>query len=436
MQPLLFHNVRVVPMTAQADEPQSWVGSVAVAEGRIAALLTSDEATEEYLSRHPDCRVVDGRGKLLMPGLINTHCHAGMTLQRNSADDIPLMAWLHDRIWPFEQRQTADDVALATRLGVAELLLGGVTSVVEMYFESDLTVEVFEEMGMRALVGTNCFEATIDAAFETVLKARERCADSPLVQVAIAPHAPYTVSAEGLKRCRKFAEEENLPLMIHLAETEDELRQVEEQYGMRPVALLDKVGLLTPRTIAAHCVHLTDEEITLLAERGVVVAHCAQCNMKISSGTAPVARMLQAGVTVTLATDGPASNNDLDLWEELRAAAFQQKLTTRNPLSLSAYEVLRMATVEGARAMGLMGELGIIKEGALADVILLDLQKPHLQPLGDVVSTLVYSAKASDVEMVVVGGRVVVENRRVVGLDMTALLEEANRRAEALRGVE
>lgn len=205
---------------------------------------------------------------------------------------------------------------------------------------------------------------------------------------------------------------------------------------MRPVALLDKVGLLTPRTIAAHCVHLTDEEMALLAERGVVVAHCAQCNMKISSGTAPVARMLQAGVTVTLATDGPASNNDLDLWEELRAAAFQQKLTTRNPLSLPAYEVLRMATVEGARAMGLMGELGIIKEGALADVILLDLQKPHLQPLGDVVSTLVYSAKASDVEMVVVGGRVVVENRRVVGLDMTALLEEANRRAEALRGVE
>lgn len=436
MQPLLFHNVRVVPMTAQADEPQSWVGSVAVAEGRIAALLTSDEATEEYLRRHPDCRVVDGRGKLLMPGLINTHCHAGMTLQRNSADDIPLMAWLHDRIWPFEQRQTADDVALATRLGVAELLLGGVTSVVEMYFESDRTVEVFDEMGMRALVGTNCFEATIDAAFETVLKARERCADSPLVQVAIAPHAPYTVSAEGLERCRKFAEEEHLPLMIHLAETEDELRQVEEQYGMRPVALLDKVGLLTPRTIAAHCVHLTDEEIALLAERGVVVAHCAQCNMKISSGTAPVARMLQAGVTVTLATDGPASNNDLDLWEELRAAAFQQKLTTRNPLSLPAYEVLRMATVEGARAMGLAGELGIIKEGALADVILLDLQKPHLQPLGDVVSTLVYSAKASDVEMVVVGGRVVVENRRVVGLDMTALLEEANRRAEALRGVE
>lgn len=436
MQPLLFQHVRVVPMTAQADEPQSWVGSVAVAEGRIAALLTSNEATEEYLSRHPDCRVVDGRGKLLMPGLINTHCHAGMTLQRNSADDIPLMAWLHDRIWPFEQRQTADDVALATRLGVAELLLGGVTSVVEMYFESDLTVEVFDEMGMRALVGTNCFEATIDAAFETVLKARERVADSPLVQVAIAPHAPYTVSAEGLERCRKFAEEQNLPLMIHLAETEDELRQVEEQYGMRPVALLDKVGLLTPRTIAAHCVHLTDEEISLLAERGVVVAHCAQCNMKISSGTAPVARMLQAGVTVTLATDGPASNNDLDLWEELRAAAFQQKLTTRNPLSLPAYEVLRMATVEGARAMGLTGELGIIKEGALADVILLDLQKPHLQPLGDVVSTLVYSAKASDVEMVVVGGRVVVENRRVVGLDMTALLEEANRRAEALRGVE
>lgn len=436
MQPLLFHNVRVVPMTAQADEPQSWVGSVAVAEGRIAALLTSDEMAEEYLRRHPDCRVVDGRGKLLMPGLINTHCHAGMTLQRNSADDIPLMAWLHDRIWPFEQRQTADDVALATRLGVAELLLGGVTSVVEMYFESDLTVEVFDEMGMRALVGTNCFEATIDAAFETVLKARERCADSPLVQVAIAPHAPYTVSPEGLERCRKFAEEQGLPLMIHLAETEDELRQVEEQYGMRPVALLDKVGLLTPRTIAAHCVHLTDEEITLLAERGVVVAHCAQCNMKISSGTAPVARMLQAGVTVTLATDGPASNNDLDLWEELRAAAFQQKLSTRNPLSLPAYEVLRMATVEGARAMGLAGELGIIKEGALADVILLDLQKPHLQPLGDVVSTLVYSAKASDVEMVVVGGRVVVENRRVVGLDTTALLEEANRRAEALRGVE
>lgn len=434
MESTLFRNAWVVTMDSRIEQPPLREASVGVADGRIVCVTKSESEVARFCQQYGPTRTIDCRGKVVMPGLINTHCHAGMTLQRNSADDIPLMSWLNDRIWPFEKRQTAQDIALATRLGVVELLLGGVTSVVEMYFEADTTVEVFKELGMRALVGTNCFEDTVDSAFATIERAKEHCKGQSLVQLALAPHAPYTVSPDQLSRCRDYAEEHNLPLMIHLAETQDELKQIEERYGCRPVELLDRVGLLTSGTIVAHCVHLTEEEVALLAERGVVVAHCPQCNMKISSGVAPIAALNKAGACVTLATDGPASNNDLDMWEEMRTAAFLQKVSTQNPLSLPAYEVLRMATVEGARALGLAGELGVIREGALADLIVVDMQRPHLQPLNDVVAALVYSAKSSDVEMVMVDGRMLVEEHRVVGVDLERLFEVVNRRALELGG--
>ena len=426
MEALLLKDALVVPMTATEGEQEWFRGSVGVVGNRI--VLVSDDATRvaQFEAEHPEVRVLDCAGRAVMPGLINTHCHAAMTLQRNRADDIPLMAWLNDHIWPFEAKQTKEDIALGMTLGMAEMLLGGITSFVDMYFEEDHCVEVVEQMGMRAVLGCSYFDATIDKTLASAERAAKASEGKDRIRISVAPHAPYTVSEENLVRGKRFAEEHGLDYMVHAAETQDELRYVAEKYQTTPVRLLDKLGLLDSRTVLAHCVWVDREEMALMRERGVTVAHNAQSNMKISSGVAPVAEQLEEGVCVTLATDGSSSNNDLDLWEEMRSAAFLQKVTTMNPLRMPAYEVLKMATVNGARAMGHEGELGVIREGALADLVIIDLEKPHLQPVHDLVSDLVYCGKASDVETVIVDGRVVVENRTIVGLDLKALYRKVN----------
>lgn len=421
-------------MTASGDEPTSRPGSVGVVGNRIALVTDDEAAIARFLDAHPDCRTIDCTGRVVMPGLIDTHCHAAMTLQRSHADDIALMSWLHDYIWPFEARQTPDEVVLGMTLGVVELLLGGVTSFVDMYFHEDRCVETVERLGIRALLGCSFFDSNIDEALAEAEKAVARAAGCDRVRIALAPHAPYTVSRENLLRSKAFADRMGLPLMIHVAETQDEGRILRERFGCSPVACLDDAGLLDDRTIAAHCVWVDDRDMDTLARRGVIVSHNPQSNMKISSGTAPVARMLERGLCVTLATDGPCSNNDLDMWEEMRSAAFLQKLATGDPLVLPAYEVLRMATAAGARAMGAAdGELGVLREGALADLIVVDIEKPHLQPVHDLVSNLVYCGKASDVETVVVDGRIVVENRRIAGLDLQQLYREVAAAVERIR---
>lgn len=430
----LFQHATILPMTIEGDAPKSFCGSVGVVGNRIA-LLTSDEAAvARFLADHPDCRTIDCTGKLLMPGLINTHCHAAMTLQRCGADDIPLMAWLNDHIWPFEAKQRADEIALGMQLGIVEMLLGGTTSFVDMYFHEHRCVEVVRRLGIRALLGSSYFDDTFEYAKADILKTLPAAAGCDRIRIAVAPHAPYTVSAERLVEGKRFAEQHGLPLMIHLAETRDEMRQIAEQHGCTPVQWLDRLGLLDEQTIAAHCVWVDAADRAILKERGVVVSHNVQSNMKISSGAAPVAAMLQEGLCVTLATDGPCSNNDLDMWEEMRTAAFLQKHTEENPLVLPAYEVLKMATVNGARALGYPeGELGVIREGALADLILIDLAKPHLQPLNDLVAMLVYCSKASDVESVMVDGRLVVENRRIDGVDLPDLYAKINAAVARIR---
>lgn len=424
MESLLLKDALVVPMTATEGEQEWFRGSVGVVGNRIVLLSDDAERVARFEAEHPEVRVVDCAGRAVMPGLINTHCHAAMTLQRNRADGIPLMAWLNDHIWPFEAKQTKEDIALGMTLGMAEMLLGGITSFVDMYFEEDHCVEVVEKMGMRAVLGCSYFDATIDETLASAERAAKAAEGKERIRISVAPHAPYTVSEENLVRGKRFAEEHGLDYMVHAAETQDELKYVAEKYQTMPVRLLDKLGLLDSHTVLAHCVWVDREEMALMRERGVTVAHNAQSNMKISSGVAPVAELLDEGVCVTLATDGSSSNNDLDLWEEMRSAAFLQKVTTMNPLRLPAYEVLKMATVNGARAMGHEGELGVIREGALADLVVIDLEKPHLQPVHDLVSDLVYCGKASDVEMVIVDGRVVVENRQIVGLDLKALYRQ------------
>ena len=419
---LLFRNALVIPMTGT----KPFRGAVGIAGNRIALVTADETAVARFRRDHPACRTIDCTGRAVLPGLIDTHCHAAMTLQRSNADDIALMAWLHDHIWPFEAQQTPDDVVLGMTLGIVELLLGGVTSFVDMYFHENRCVEAVEQLGIRAVLGCSYFDSNVDEAFAEAADAVERARGCGRIRVAVAPHAPYTVSRDNLLRGRRLADRLALPYMIHLAETQDEVRIVREKYGRTSVEHLDALGLLGPKTIGAHCIHVTGSDIETLAARGVTVSHNPQSNMKISSGVAPVQQMLRAGALVTVATDGPCSTNDLDMFEELRTAAFLQKSATADPLALPAYEALRMATVNGARAMGREGELGIVQEGALADLIVVDLQKPHLQPLHDVVSNLVYCGKASDVETVVVDGRVLVEGRRLLGVDLPQLFRDVD----------
>ena len=419
---LLFTDAAVLPMTACGDVAKTFTGSVGIVGNRIALVSSVDAEIEAFREAHPDLKTYDCRGKLVMPGLIDTHCHAAMTLQRSYADDIPLMRWLNDYIWPFEAHQTPDDVALGMELGIVEMLLGGVTSVVDMYYYEDRCVEVARRMGIRAMLGCNYFDRNIDEVLPQIERAVELSADCDRIRIAAAPHAPYTVSPDNLLRGKEICDRYGLHLMTHVAETQDEVRIVRERYAKTPVGHLDALGLLSPRTIAAHCVHLDAQDIATLADRGVVVSHNPQSNMKIASGVAPIAELLRAGATVTVATDGTCSNNDLDMWEELRTASFLQKSATGDPCVLPAYEALKLATASGARAMGRSdGELGVLREGALADLIVVDLQKPHLQPIHDVVSNLVYCGKASDVETVVVDGRVVVEQRQVLGANLPEL---------------
>lgn len=421
-------------MTAADDAPQTFVGSVGVVGNRIALVTESEAAVAAFRAAHPAARIIDCTGRLLMPGLVNTHCHAAMTLQRSYADDIALMRWLNDYIWPFEARQTVDDVKLGMMLGIVEMLLGGVTSFVDMYYHEDSCVEVAERMGIRAMLGCNYFDNNFDGLVPEVERAVAAAEGSSRIQIAVAPHSPYTVSPENLWRGKELARKYDLHFTTHIAETRDEVRIVREQYDCTPVEHLDSLGVLDDKTIGAHCVHVTDSDIEKLAERGVAVSHNPQSNMKISSGVAPVEKMRAAGVLVAIGTDGTCSNNDLDLFEELRTASFLQKSATADPLALPAYEALKLATVNGARAVGYGNKLGIIEEGALADFIVVDLQKPHLQPMNNLVSNMVYCGKAADVDTVVVDGRIVVENRRIAGIDLPALYADVDRAVKRITG--
>lgn len=429
---ILLSEACIVPMTASEDSaPRYFTGWVGI-ENRHIVLVTTNPAEADTFRREAlALREIDCRGMVVMPGLINTHCHVAMTLQRNLADDIPLMKWLYEYIWPFEAQQTPDEVKLGAELGIVEMLLGGVTTFVDMYWEENRIAEAVERLGIRALLCPSCLDSNMEA-FERDLEALlPQCSDR--VRAGIGPHAPYTVSSENLLRCHALAQKHDLPLTIHVAETLDEMRTVKERTGLTPVQYLDSLGLLGPRTLAAHCVHIDDADRAILRERRVKIAHNPTSNMKISSGIAPVAAYVEEQMRPAIGTDGTCSNNDLDMWEEMRQASLLAKVSTMNPLVLPAYELLRMATVYAAEAIGRSGELGEIKPGALADLILIDMQKPHLQPVNDPIADLVYCAKASDVDTVIVDGHMVVHHRQVLNVDLPALYAAASDAVQRIR---
>ncbi len=350
-----------------------------------------------------------------------------MVLFRGLADDLNLQDWLTKYIFPAEAKNvTRDFVVAGTRLGLAEMIRGGITTYADMYYFEDAIAEETKRAGMRGVLGETVIDfpvadnktwAEAMAYTERFLK---RWKGDSLITAAIAPHAPYTVSTDHLNEVRALAEKIDSPILTHLAEAPTETEFIAKNYNARPVAYLERINFLSPRLLAAHVVHVNDEEIAILKRREVGIAHCPQSNMKLASGTAPVPAMLKAGLRLGLGTDGAASNHDLSLWEEIDSAAKLHKLISGDPTAVPAQEALAMATIGGARALHMEKEIGSIENGKRADVILVDLDALHLTPLYNFLSHLVYAVKASDVSDTIVNGRVLMRNRRLLTINEEA----------------
>ncbi len=403
-------------------------GAVAVRRERIVAVGTSAEIAAKYSA----ASTVNATGKVVMPGLINTHTHVPMVLFRGIADDLMLPEWLQKYIFPAEAKNVDEQfVRWGTRLGCLEMIEGGTTTYVDMYYFEDAVAEETARAGVRAVLGETLIDfpvpdnKTWDAGMQYMEKFVARWKGHPLITPAIAPHAPYTVSTDHLKQAHEFSMRKNVPLVIHVAEDYAEVKTIQEKYNASPVAYLERIGLLDNRVIAAHMVWPTEADIKTLAARSVGVGHCPQSNMKLAAGAAPVPQMLKAGVAVGLGTDGAASNNDLNMWEEMDTAAKLHKLVAKDPTVLNAREALEMATIRGARAIHLDREIGSLEAGKLADLLIVNLDSAHLSPIYNVYSHLVYATKASDVETVMINGRIVMEDRQVQTIDGRAVRAKA-----------
>jgi 5-methylthioadenosine/S-adenosylhomocysteine deaminase len=422
----LIHAGWVIPV-----EPEGVVlenHSIAVKDGHIAAILPRGEAETSYQAE----TVVDKSGHALIPGLVNAHTHAAMSLMRGLADDMPLMTWLTEHIWPAEGQWVSPAfVRDGTRLAMAEMLRGGVTCFNEMYFYPDEVARQVEHAGMRAVVGLividfpTVWAQNADEYLHKGLSVHDNIRGSSLVTTALAPHGPYTVSDEPLQKVAMFAEELDIPIHMHVHETTDEIRQGEEQHGKRPLARLAELGITSPRLLAVHMTQLNDEEITQYAADNGHVVHCPESNLKLASGFCPVQKLIDAGVNVALGTDGAASNNDLDMFGEMRTAALLAKAVAGDASALPAEKALSMATINGARALGLDSVCGSLVEGKAADIVAVKMDDLESHPFYHAISQLVYATGRDKVSDVWVAGRHLLKDRRLTTLDETAIRESA-----------
>jgi 5-methylthioadenosine/S-adenosylhomocysteine deaminase len=402
--------------------------AVVVSDGRIVALLPSDQASKAYAA----ASTLDLPFHVLVPGLINLHTHAAMTLMRGLADDLPLMEWLNQHIWPAEGKHVSPAFVYdGTLLACAEMLRGGVTCFNDMYFYPEQAARAALDAGMRAAIGMICIEFPTSYATDAQdylrkgLAARDRFRGEPLLSFCLAPHAPYTVSDRSFERIVTYSGELEVAVHMHLHETQDEIRESLTRFGVRPVERLRRLGLLGSTLIAVHAVHLSEEEIDLLAGQGASVAHCPSSNLKLASGMAPVARFVERGLNTGLGTDGAASNNRLDLFEEMRIAALLAKATSGRANSVPAATALHMATLGAAHALGLDRHIGSIAPGKSADLCAVSLDATGLSPVYHPLSHLVYAAGREDVSHVWVAGRLLVDEGRLTGLDEGELRAKA-----------
>ncbi len=376
-------------------------------------------------------KVIEGTGLVALPGLINVHAHAAMVLFRGAAEDVTVEQWFNEYIWPMESNLTGDDVYFGALLAAAEMICGGVTTVADHYFHMDRVAQAFSEVGIRAHLAWTVFGA--DPAAE--LELSERFATQwhrGKTRVWLGPHAPYTCSPDFLREVAVLARRLGLGCHIHVSETAQQVEASLTSHGVTPIGLLEQVGMLEGPTILAHAAHATGDDLELLSGRRVGVAHCPKTFLKLAAGIAPVVEMRQRGIAVGLGTDGAASNNTLDILEQMRLAAMMQKHRLGDPTVLTVQEAISMATAEGARVLGEEQRLGRLAPGYLADIVLLRLGGPHIQPVHDLAAALVYSARASDVEVTLVDGRVVMEKGRLLTIDLEGVLREVASRLERL----
>ncbi len=422
----LLHARWVIPV--DPDDSVLEHHSIAIQGGRILDVLPTTQARSKYDAameqEFPD--------HALIPGLINAHTHASMSLLRGLADDLPLMTWLNEHIWPAEQKWINEEfIADGTRLAVAEMLRGGITCFNDMYFFPDVTARVAADAGMRAVVGLimidfpSAWAADPDEYLHKGIEVHDHYRNHALIHTAFAPHAPYSVSDAPLGRIRTLADELNIPIHMHVHETRDEIRQSLEQHGKRPMARLEELGLLSPSLLAVHMAQLEEEDLETFIHSGAHVVHCPESNLKLASGFCPVDKLLRAGVNVALGTDGAASNNDLDMFSEMRTAALLAKGVAKNASALPASTALRMATINGATALGIAEETGSLEAGKSADVIAVNLGGIETQPLYHPVSQLVYATGRSKVSDVWIAGKQVLKGRELTTLNCKEILDTA-----------
>ncbi len=411
--------------------------ALAIDAGRILDVLPVADADRRYAARVRHER----SNHVLMPGLVNAHTHAAMALLRGFADDVPFDTWLRERIWPAEARWVSPElVADGTRLAIAEMLTGGITCFSDMYYYPDVAGEAAAEAGMRAVVGLialdfpTAWAADGDEYLRKGLEVHDRFKAEPLITTAFAPHAPYSVGDRLLKHIRLLADELDLPVHMHVHETAAEVADALAATGRRPLERLAELGLVNPSLIGVHATALTESEIAALATAGAHVVHCPRSNLKLASGLCPVAALLEAEVNVALGTDGAASNNRLDLWAEMQTAALLAKQVAGDAAALPAAAAVRLATINGARALGLAGEIGSLVRGKAADVICVDLSGIEHQPLLDPVSQVVYAASRHDVTDVWIAGEHLVAERAALRLDLAEIRAAAERWGQRLRG--
>ena len=421
-------------LTLDAGDTEIIDGAVAIEKDTITAVGTTDEFGDWSVSQ-----VIDAHGGIIMPGLINSHTHAAMTCFRGLADDLQLMTWLNDHIFPAEAKLDDQKVYSGTLLACAEMIMSGTTCFCDMYLFEDAVARAAKDAGMRAVVGEVLydFDSPNYGPIENGIGYTQNLIDSwqedPLISIAVEPHSAYLCQPKLLKKAFNLTQSYGLPLVIHLAESKSEVEQIKERYNRTPVEHLAEIDVLAPNVLACHCVELTENDISLLQRFDVKVAHNAESNMKLASGVAPIPRLLDAGICVGLGTDGCASNNDLDLFLEMDTVAKLHKARALDPTAMNARTVLKMATNQSARALGLNQFIGSLETGKKADLIVIDTRKPHLTPMYNPVSHLVYSAMGSDVTTTIINGTVVMEDRKLISLDLKKIQEDINKIADEIK---
>ena len=408
-------------------------GFLCIRDDTIAHI--ADNGLESFKSE----KIIDADGGLILPGLVNAHTHAAMSLFRGLADDLPLMDWLNGYIFPAESQMDAEFVYTGTLLALAEMIMSGTTTFCDMYLFEDEVAKAAKKAGVRCLVGEVIYDfpspnyGPVEKALEYSEWLIRKWQNDPIVSIAVEPHSPYTCSPQLLTTANELALKYQVPLIIHVAETLSEVNEIKEKYGKTPVEHLDSLNILGPHLIADHCVCIEPSNIKRMAAHDVKVVHNPESNMKLASGIAPVPEMLASGLTVGLGTDGCASNNNLDLFTEMDTAAKIHKVNTMDPTVMDSLSVLKMATIGGAAVLGLDEITGSLEVGKKADIIVVDTHKPHLVPMYNPVSHLVYCAGGNDVRHAIINGRLVMEDRNLLTLDLAEIIARAEEKAVQVR---